>query len=58
MKIGNFDWFLHVILFYHTQHVIQKQKEKEKPHQIDDNDDDEGADEEENGVEQHWNTEV
>ncbi|KIM37168.1 hypothetical protein M413DRAFT_43511, partial [Hebeloma cylindrosporum] len=29
MKIGNFDWFLHTMLFYHTQHVIQKQSQKE-----------------------------
>ena len=36
MKTGNFDCFLHVLLFYHTQHVIQKQGQKEKPHQIDD----------------------
>jgi hypothetical protein len=58
MKTGNFDWFLHVLLFYHTQHVIQKQGQKEKPHQIDENDDD-GADdeEEENNEAQHWNAE-
>jgi hypothetical protein len=23
---GNFDWFLHTMLFYHTQQVIKKQK--------------------------------
>jgi len=58
MTTGNFDWFLHVLLFYHTQHVIRKQGQKEKPHQIDDNDDD-GADdeEEENNEAQHWNAE-
>ena len=48
MKTGNFDWFLHVMLFYHTQHVIRKQRQKKTPHQIDVNDDDEGEDEEEN----------
>ena len=50
MKTGNFDWFLHVMLFYHTQHVIRKQKKKETPHQIDVNndDDDEGEDEDKN----------
>jgi hypothetical protein len=58
MTTGNFDWFLHVLLFYHTQHVIRKQGQKEKPHQIDDNDYD-GADdeEEENNEAQHWNAE-
>ena len=56
MKTGKFNWFLHVLLFYHTQHVIQKQGQKEKPHQIDDDDD--GAydeEEEENTEAQHWN---
>lgn len=48
MKTGNFDWFLHVMLFYHTQHVIQKQRQKKKPHQIDVDNDDEGEEEEEN----------
>ena len=54
MKIGNFDWFLHVMLFYHTQHVIQKQGQKKKPHQIDDNDDEDNEDNEENNEERHW----
>ena len=30
MTIHNFKWLLHVILFMHTQRVIQKQKDKEK----------------------------
>jgi hypothetical protein len=25
MTPDNFNWFLHVILFYHTQRIIQKQ---------------------------------
>jgi hypothetical protein len=25
MTPSNFDWFLHTMLFYHTQHVIKKQ---------------------------------
>ena len=54
MKTGNFDWFLHTMLFYHTQHVIQKQKQT--PHQIEVNDDDEGEEEEKNNDERrHWN---
>ena len=26
MTAGNFNWFLHAMLFYHTQHVIQRQQ--------------------------------
>ena len=52
MKSGNFDWFLHVMLFYHTQHVIQKQRQEQTPHQIDVVDDDEGEEEEENNDEE------
>jgi len=28
MTPGNFNWFLHSMLFYHTQHVFAKQEEK------------------------------
>ena len=28
MTSGNFDWFLHSMLFYHTRHVIAKQEAK------------------------------
>ena len=28
MTAGNFNWFLHSMLFYHTRHVIAKQEEK------------------------------
>ena len=28
MTPGNFNWFLHSMLFYHTKHAIEKQKEK------------------------------
>ncbi|KAF8812166.1 hypothetical protein BYT27DRAFT_7221213 [Phlegmacium glaucopus] len=28
MTPGNFNWFLHVMLFYHTQYVINRQKRK------------------------------
>jgi hypothetical protein len=30
MTVNNFKWFLHAMLFIHTQRVIQKQKMKEK----------------------------
>jgi len=56
MKIGNFDWFLHTMLFYHTQHAIQKQAVKEKVHQIDENDEEEDENEE-NNQERHWDVE-
>ena len=30
MVPGNFNWFLHAMLCYHTKFVIEKKKEKEK----------------------------
>ena len=57
MKTGNFNWFLHVLHFYHTQHVIQKKGQKEKPHQIDDDDGAYDEEEENNTEAQHWNAE-
>ena len=29
MTPGNFNWFLHTMLFYHTKYVIQKQQKKQ-----------------------------
>ena len=29
MTPGNFNWFLHTMLFYHTQYVINKMKTDE-----------------------------
>jgi hypothetical protein len=26
MTPGNFNWFLHTMLYYHTKHVLRKQK--------------------------------
>jgi len=57
MKTGNFNWFLHTMLFYHTQHVIQKQSQKKQVHQINEIDDDEGEEDEEDREERHWNVE-
>ena len=57
MKIGNFDWFLHTMLFYHTQHVLKKQSQKEQVHQINEIDNDEGEEDEPNIQERHWNVE-
>jgi hypothetical protein len=47
MTGGNFNWFLHTMLFMHTLFVIQKQKEKEK---TDDDDEEEEEEEEEVGI--------
>jgi hypothetical protein len=52
MKTGNFDWFLHTMLFYHTQNTIQKQTQKEQTHQIEENNNDKG-DEDEDEAEKH-----
>jgi hypothetical protein len=43
MTVDNFNWFLHSMLFIHTQRVVKQQKEKERrrAEEIDD-DDDEG----------------
>lgn len=30
MTPGNFNWFLHSMLYYHTQHVLRKQKVAEE----------------------------
>ena len=30
MTVDNFNWFLHCLLFIHTQRVINKQREKAK----------------------------
>ncbi|KAF8872970.1 hypothetical protein CPB84DRAFT_1818021 [Gymnopilus junonius] len=54
MKSGNFNWFLHSMLFYHTNQVIQKQEQKTKIQQIVGNDDDEGEEDEEMTPVGHW----
>jgi hypothetical protein len=55
MKTGNFNWFLHSMLFYHTQHTIQRQEHQEQPYQIDENDTDEGDENEDDHEGRHWN---
>ena len=53
MTVYNFNWFLHSLLFLHTQRIINKQKEEENrkaegiEEEEDDDDDDEGIDIEE-----------
>ena len=47
MTIGNFDWFLHTMLFLHTERVIGKQGERQKiteeEEEEEDDDDDDGV---------------
>ena len=44
MKPGNFDWFIHVMLFFHTQTVHNKQAKKSQ--KLQENDDEESGEEE------------
>jgi hypothetical protein len=47
MTTGNFDWFLHSMLFYHTKHVLKKQEiklQKAKNAEDDESSDDEDED--------------
>ena len=46
MTPGNFNWFLHAMLFYHTKYVIQKQTIKNQPDEEDEEEEDLGLDEE------------
>ena len=41
MTPGNFNWFLHTMLFYHTKHVINKQMKADVEDEEDANSDDE-----------------
>ena len=46
--LSTFNWFLHYLLFLHTQQVIKKQREKAKKNEeVDEDEDDEGIDIEE-----------
>ena len=48
MTPGNFNWFMHVMLYYHTKHVLRKQnlkKEKEKEKEDQEIQDDDSNDE-------------
>jgi hypothetical protein len=36
MLPGNFDWFLHTMLFYHTRYVLKKQDRKRENNDNDD----------------------
>ena len=45
MTPGNFNWFLHAMLFYHTKYVIRKQMVKKQLEEEDDEEEDLGLDE-------------
>lgn len=46
MTPGNFNWFLHTMLFYHTKHVLEKQRRKKEKQDLDESTDDEDNEEE------------
>ena len=49
MTPGNFDWFLHTMLFFHTQHVLNKQA-KQASNSTSDSDSDSDSDEDEDDI--------
>ena len=48
MKPGNFNWFTHVMLFFHTQTKQNARKAKQRNAEQEDSSDDEVEDEDEN----------
>jgi hypothetical protein len=42
MTVGNFNWFLHTMLFYHTQIVLEKQGKQANSSSDDGNDNSSG----------------
>jgi hypothetical protein len=50
MTQGNFDWFLHTMLFYHTGKVLDKQAKKASKSTNDDGSDDDDDEEEEEDI--------
>jgi hypothetical protein len=40
MVLGNFDWYLHTMFFYHTRYVLKKQDRKRENEDNDDESDD------------------
>jgi len=45
MTPGNFNWFLHAMLFYHTKYVLRKQWIKKQQKEQDEEEEDLGLDE-------------
>ena len=52
MTIDNFNWFLHVMLFYHTRNVLEKIKEKEekKRNDVENNNENDSDDDDDDDV--------
>ncbi len=46
MTPGNFNWFLHAMLYYHTKYVLQKQKIKKQQKEDDEEEENLRLDEE------------
>jgi hypothetical protein len=44
MKPGNFNWFLHTMLFYHTQHVLEKAEKRRNRLQSNDGNEEDNSD--------------
>ena len=44
MVTGNFNLFLHTMLFYHTRYVLEKQNRRRENGENNDDDDDEDGD--------------
>jgi hypothetical protein len=44
MSAGNFNWFLHTMLFLHTERILKKQLEKQRKKNAGDDDDDDDDD--------------
>jgi hypothetical protein len=51
MTPNNFNWFLHSLLFLHTQRVIKAQQDKAKKSENEDDDDDDDDDDDETDTE-------
>jgi len=44
MNVDNFNWFLHIMLFLHTEKVIKRQEEKKMRWVENDSDEEENSD--------------
>jgi hypothetical protein len=51
MTPGNFNWFLHTMLFYHTRHVLERQNQRNN-NRVDDSEDSDDSDEEVDQIDQ------
>jgi hypothetical protein len=57
MTPSNFNWFIHVMLFYHTRNVVNKQINKARKRGAGNvNDDDSNSDDDRNNNDDHGNS--